>query len=454
MPTIYVRSTDGNNADDGSTWALAKADLTGAAAIDAAGDTIYVSDAHAETTASAISFSFAGTHAAPTRVICGDDAAEPPTTATATGSITTTGTSQITWATVYAGKTYAYGLIFECGTGAGNTFISLGLTNVAQFLEFENCKFRMNVTGTAARILCGTASEDRVVWKNCAVKFAAAGQAINPCSSARASFVWDGGSLESGGTSPTSLFKPSAFMTDVLVTGVDLSNASAGINLIDGGSTSVAGKIVFRNCKLPASWSGALLTGRGSVAQFRAELWNCDAGDTTYNVQVSDYAADLTTETSIYRSGGASDGTTNVSWKVATTANCDDVAFVTPEIVKRNTTTGSAITLTIDVVRDDATGLTDAEVWIEANYLGTSGAPLGTFIADDVAGSNSGNILASATTQTSSSATWTGTGGFSNENKQKLSVSFTPQEAGYIIARVHVKKASATLYIDPDIQVS
>ena len=63
MATIYVRSTDGNNADNGSTWALAKATIAGAAAIDAAGDTVFVSDAHAESTAGAVTLTFAAEQA-------------------------------------------------------------------------------------------------------------------------------------------------------------------------------------------------------------------------------------------------------------------------------------------------------------------------------------------------------------------------------------------------------
>jgi len=37
MTQLYVRSTDGSDSDNGTTWALAKATATGAAAIEAAG---------------------------------------------------------------------------------------------------------------------------------------------------------------------------------------------------------------------------------------------------------------------------------------------------------------------------------------------------------------------------------------------------------------------------------
>ena len=75
MPVFYVRSTDGDNADNGSTWALAKATLAGAFAAAAAGDTIWVSQAHAETQGSAMTLTSPGTVANPCYVMCGNDAA-------------------------------------------------------------------------------------------------------------------------------------------------------------------------------------------------------------------------------------------------------------------------------------------------------------------------------------------------------------------------------------------
>ena len=66
MATYYVRSTDGNNADTGLTWALAEADLH--TPTWAAGDTVYVSQAHAQSTAAAITIDLNGTLAAPQAV--------------------------------------------------------------------------------------------------------------------------------------------------------------------------------------------------------------------------------------------------------------------------------------------------------------------------------------------------------------------------------------------------
>ncbi len=116
MADLYVRSTDGSDSDNGTTWALAKATLTGVAAIDAAGDRIFVSQAHAESTGSAVTLAFAGTPANPVKLICGDDAAAPPTAVATTATATATTTNGMT----VQGSIDAYGITFFGG------FITLG----------------------------------------------------------------------------------------------------------------------------------------------------------------------------------------------------------------------------------------------------------------------------------------------------------------------------------------
>ncbi len=113
-----------------------------------------------------------------------------------------------------------------------------------------------------------------------------------------------------------------------------------------------------------------------------------------------------------------------------------------------NTTVGSAVTVTVDVLHDSVTNLKDDEIWLELWYLGTSGFPLATTIRDAKA-----DIFSAAADQAASTATWTTTG-MANPNKQKLAVTFTPQEAGFIQARVVIVKPSATVYVDPVLQVS
>jgi hypothetical protein len=85
---------------------------------------------------------------------------------------------------------------------------------------------------------------------------------------------------------------------------------------------------------------------------------------------------------------------------------------------------------------------------VEVEYLGTSGFPLSVTSSDRAA-----TILATPANQTTSSETWTTTG-LTTPVKQKLSVTFTPQEKGPIIARVYLAKASTTVYVCPEILTS
>lgn len=437
MANIYVRSTDGSDADNGSTWALAKATLAGAAGIDAAGDTVWVSQSHAQSGSTFGNMFWAGTIAAPIRILCGNDAAEPPTALATGATCTATGTSGGTVNTTGAAN-YIYGITF-IATSTSSPVLAVGSTSAGD-CRYESCNFRLDGNGTGPRIsLAGGNS----IFSNCGFKFANASQGI---SALAGQIIIRGGSLLSGGTSPTA-FCFGTGIGEVVFEGFDLSNADAAINLVSSVGNS-GSHIAFRNCKLPASWSGVLATGTFGLGE-RYELHNTDATSTNYRLWVKTGTGDVTHETTLVRTGGASDGTTPIAWKHVTSANALwPYPLFGPEIVQWNEITGSSITATIEVLHDSATALKDSEIWIEVQYLSASGTPLGTFIND-----GSADILATGTDQTSSSATWTTTG-MSNPNTQKLSVTFTPQMKGFIHARVMVAKASYTVYVDPLITVS
>jgi hypothetical protein len=63
------------------------------------------------------------------------------------------------------------------------------------------------------------------------------------------------------------------------------------------------------------------------------------------------------------------------------------------------------------------------------------------------------NYLATAADQTDSSESWTTTG-LTTPVKQKLAVTFTPQEKGVIMWRVVLSKPSVTVYVDSKAVVS
>ena len=208
-------------------------------------------------------------------------------------------------------------------------------------------------------------------------------------------------------------------------------------------------RYIFRNCRLPSSWTGSPNAASGSAGQ-DIQVLNCDDGDTNYRIWTTGYIGDVKSETTIVKDSGASDGTTQLSWNMTSGANAEwnHESLVSPEIVKWNETTGSSVTVTVDFIHDSLTALQDDEIWLEVQYLGTSGFPLSVF-ADDAAA----DYLATPANQTTSSSTWTTTG-LTNPNEQQVNVSFTPQEKGFIHAKVHLAKASYTVYVDPELVVS
>ncbi len=446
MADIYVRSTTGSDANGGTSWADAKATFAGASAIDAAGDRIIVSQAHAETSASNMNHNWAGSLASPTKVICGNDGAAPPTAQATSATVSTTGVALIASDGLVV---YFQGITYTAGNGASTTTLQLAPTSDKAMHFYENCQFIIGSSSSASALHVGNTNRRQQVhrWLNCNVKFGNVSQGIKVFG---ADFRWTGGAAISGTSTPTALL--SAFQTLfgelVLIEDVDFSQMGTGLGLVTGGLEAVQ-KVQFRNCKLPSGWSGNLISSALAMQGSRVELFNCDGSGTNYRLWIEDYTGTIKHETTLVRSGGASDGTTAISWKMA--SNTKPVfplmALESPEIVIWNEITGSSKTVTVEILRDSASNLQNNEIWLEVSYLSASGAPLGTFISNRLS-----DLYVAASDQTTSSATWT-TSGMSNPNTQKLAVTFTPQMNGYIHAKVLLAKVSATVYVDPKLTV-
>jgi hypothetical protein len=455
MANIYVRSTDGDNGDNGSTWALAKATLVGADGIDVAGDTIYVSQSHAESTAAAVSLSFAGTNADPIKIICGNDAAEPPTSVSATGAVATTGASSLS----VNGAIYVRGLSLTCGNGFNFASLQLNTKSTNQNSQFyESCDLILADTHPSSNMSIGPASAGesaRTSLLDCRFKISSASQTINLNARVRV----NGGSFISGTSTPSNgLFSLGSSSRDAFhqIENLDFSNLGTGLILLNAPASAPASRqahIVFRNCKFAAGWTldaAHMVSGTLSAANWRVEAYNCDAGDTNYRVYVQDYTGITTDDVVRVKTGGASDGTTPISWKMVSNANCNEYVgqMTSPEIMVWNDTSGASKTVTVDILHDSVTNMTDAEVWLEVQEGGTSGSALGVRKADQRT-----DCLASPADQTASAATWTTTS-LTNPNKQKLAVTFTPAKKGPFICRVVMGKTSKTIYVDPVAQVS
>lgn len=449
MADLFLRSTDGLDTDNGSTWALAKEqsdNVDGVTSVDAAGDTIYVSDNHAESQAANIIIELAGTNDNPVDMLCVDDTGDPasPSSLAETATITsTTGEIDI------KGAGYIYGHTFSAYS---NLDIGIDAQGSNKNQTYKNCVLKLNRTGSSTPGIrfndAGGSTSGKKTLKDCKIYKATNSQGLTVYSGL---VHFMGLTLASGSLAPLDFIKAigtnARSSGEVLAENCDFTSYAASFDIL---TTLNSGIMVVRNSKLPASWTGSLLAGSVNGCASRISMYNCDDGDTNYRLWIEAYAGSIKHETTLVRTGGASDGTTGLSWKLESNANANEhvSTLETDEIVRWNETVGTAITATVEILHDSVTDLQDDEIWMEVQYLGTSGFPLGLSIDDKRA-----DILTAAANQTTSTEAWTTTG-MTNPNKQKLSVTFTPQEKGYIHAKVHVGKVSYTVYVCPKIDIT
>ena len=446
----YLRSTDGDNADNGSTIALANATLVGAMADAVAGDRVWVATNHAESTAGAVSIAMPGTLAAPTQIYCGDFATEPPTAVTTGATVTTTGTNSIT----LSGVGVLDGLKFFAATGSSSyTGITVAPSD-GNYVHLRNCELSLVGTAASGSFQLGNTTggtESRVFWENVSVSFSATGQDIDL---RHCRFVWSGGGALAGSSSPTTLVTLNGDTFDCLLENLNLSELSATLRVFANSGAGVGlGRI--RNCRMPATWDSNGLVGQPTAFNTRFEMFNCSSGDSIVRVRIADVMGELWDEATIVRTGGASDGATSFSHKMDTSASASFPSnrFEGPEHMVPNLAVGSAITLTVEVVHNGvgagASGaLQNDEFALEVQYPGTSGYPMYSRVS-----SAKSNPVGAASDYDSSSETWTTTG-LSTPVKQKMSVTFTPQEAGALIWRIVGFKASKGIYYCPKLTLS
>lgn len=434
-------------AATGADWANAYTTLAVALAGLAAGDDLWVAHDHAETTAAAITLTSPGTFAAPCRIFCVNRGGSvPPVSAdlATTATVATTGSnSHMT----FAGASYYYGITFNVADGANRGDFRV---QTILFAILESCNIVLNNTNTASVITVGSNGSNGgqvIQFVNTTVKFGSVSQSVSQASGG-GRFVWTKtvSAISGAGSVPTSLITFSSTRgASCSMIGVDVSALGSGKNIVSWADSSNS-VIRLEGCKLGASVTP--LTGTTSPG---LQFWmiNSDSADTNYRYHKQTYQGTITQETTIVRTGGATDGTTPISRKMVSTANTKFYAPLESDpIAFWNETVGSSITVTVPVITDNVT-LTDREAWVEVEYLGTSGFPLSLKASDAAA-----DPLAVAANQaTDSSSTWTTTG-LTTPVKQSLSISFTPQEKGLVRARVMLAKASTTMYYDPLILAS
>lgn len=441
MANLYVTST-GSNTAPYDTWAKAATNPSTAVNAAAAGDTVYI---HGEsfTIAANETWTLAGTATNPVRVVCSNDKVnEPPQTlGTAKYTQTTTGNDL-----VINGIGYINGFTLE-STSTASLAITLTLASTdADELVMENCGYVLSSTnnGSTSGIIIGAGAENnsRVRLINPTIVF---GNATGQGFTINQNLVIEGGSI-SMVAAPTSLFRYIGRSAQLSLDGCDISGVTSG-TMINPGSQTVGNVYELRNFRHHAAVT--LVGAYTDVSQPEVYLSNYGSGDTHYNFAHYSSRGSTIMETGIYANDGQTyNGTNHITWKIVTTGYASQaMPYVSPWIEKYHSGT-SAITPYFEILRDGSTTpYTNAEVWGEFSYQGTSGYPKANFSNDESV------WLAGATNQDAGIGTsgWTGdTGAWSGKIDSGSTI--MPAEIGMLRGRICVGAASSTVYLDPKIR--
>jgi hypothetical protein len=429
----YVWSGAGG-AGTGADWANAFTTVSAALTAGSAGDTYYVASDHAQTQASALTITLKGSLTNYDKFFsvnrAGSVPPSLPTDLLVGASIATTGAFQLTVSG--AGRGYFSGFTFSAGSGAVSSILIFG----PSALKLENCALKKLGTVGSSNAITFNGPEP-VELVNTTVQFGSTSDNLRIDPQVR----WlNTPSAIQGATIPTTLFVRQA-VNEMVVSGVDLS--ALGSNTLVTNFTG--GNIFFVNCTVGAT---VVLSATPSSNSFSSiQLLGCNNTTNVERNETVSFRGNLTTETTIVRTSGASDGTTAYSHKITTNTNPQPAApFEIFEGMMWNSVTGASKTLTVHCVNDGVT-LQDADIWVEAQYLGSSASPIATLV------SSSTVFPTTPTNLSTESGAWTTTG-LTSPVQQKFSVTFTPQMAGLIRWKVKIVKVSTTVYVCPKADLS
>lgn len=459
MATYYVSSVSGDNST-GLSWATAKTSIAAALALATAnGDIIFVDSAHVFTSGAAISWDIPTTNTHVSVIsVNRNGSTTTGHSGRQTGAKETVGVNaaafNICAVSAINQSFYCFGVYIEGNNGAGANTINIapaagGMSNI----ELDTCTLSTPGTGGSADIVLGSSigtRRSRILLRNC--------HSIGKNSNAATSAVFQLNIADvfisnltfayAGANKPTAMFKWSTGGGWFEIVDSDLStyNTNAYVQVTNMISPVEA---VLRNCRLHATPTHT--TGTFPSNALASVLFdNCDSGDTKSKFAYYTRQGTLLSTESIYANDGGVIDSLNVGWQIVTTSDCSEAfPFTTPWFYRRTTQTTS-MNVGFRIAHDSATDLTDRNLWPEVSYVSDANFPKGTLQT----GRNTSPHEGTGIDWPNNSDAWTGIGGFTNPNKQTVTVSLTPAEANTLRGRLNVGIASKTLYVDPLLRVS
>ena len=396
----------------------------------AAGDVVFCDATSGETWTTAVAYQ---TLAVSVSVLSASLTSVPPTAVTSGYSITTTGATALTYGTTATAPLYTNGLVFNCGTGT--TAATLALSYNGGTARYENCAYNLLTTAGAGAVQLSGLAVGECSHLNCTVTFAATTQTISLVGGG--ALWYEGGSIAATGTVPTTLLGIAAY-ANALFDGVNLSAVNTTLTST---TSNTSGAIEFVRCPINASLVlPSFTTWQGG--KFR--LIDCSSTGTNLSYR-STHGPGLTTQsTAVYRNSGTTLGTPSGTPFSLSMVSAATASFYNPfgwewYATGWNTLTGASHTVTFFLASATAS-LTNAQVWIDLEYFGTSGSALAS-----ITSSRAAPLATPAALTTDGSSTWGG----SPANLYKIAFPITPQIAGILRWRPRVGAASTTVYFDP-----
>lgn len=508
MANIYVYSGAGG-AGTGADWTNAFTTMTAAIAAAVAGDVFLLAHDHNQTQASLLTMTFPGTPANPNRVYSVNRAVPTPGGGDllAGAKIATTGNN----AMAVHGSIEVFGVRLTVADGANAPSLTLcGTANHRQV--WRNCIIDFTQSTGAQTCFIGVNTSEtptEVLWTdNCQFLTGIATQVIT-CRETR--FAWENSTspVTAGANGSRHIIGGTTTETGshITIRNLDLSalTSASGIVL----QRAAADQITVENCRLPAGAADIYhATTPDTVTQvgFRLDILRSERlSGINYGQRRYAYGGSLKSDALVTRAGGASDGTTAFSWKIATGAESSwSLPFESLNFGAMNNVVGSALTVTVEGIANTAALPQNDELWLEVSGLTNATYPLGSMArsaranglttpanyatstaswgataparanstayalgAPIAVASNSGRVFFCTTAGTTSGTEPAGyataiDGGSVTDGSAvfragwrfKMAATLTPAMAGPLMARIQAAEPSQTWYIDPAFTVA
>lgn len=431
MAVLYVYHAGDDST--GASWAAAYQSIENAAILGAAAGTeIWVASDHVEQKNGAhfvIAFTN-GTYANPIKVISvkrADDTYE--NMATGGGTIETQGAADdIT----ISGNVRLQGIKLDSQD-------YLNVTTSVSVFTAEDCDI---LAGDA--LLSSSASEGKAFYIDSRISVSGGHRPGGDSTTIFRNCVWSAANA-------AGIFDLSTNSAILLVEDCDLSAEPDLFARLDGNRVQAT----IRRCRLGTGWLADMVDNIDHPDSW-VLIESCDDGtqaDPILGLQLyRDLFGNITPETTNIRTGGASDGTTSYSWKMVSTANA--LEFVNPlrsPPVTRRVDGGSAITVTAYVYHDAVGGGTAGDLENDEFWIELSGPDDGDYAQGYNASSRMASLRSTpADLDNDGVSSWAG----GLAVKQKIDITYTPQDDGPISVRFCLAKPSVTIYVDPKLGVA